>query len=392
MQTDVSPMNEQPDEACRRREAAKKRRSLVVQLLAVAVVLAVFYWLAGNVMDNLAQRNIRSGFDFLKNAAGFEIGEASIAFSSSESVAKAFFIGLLNTLKVSFFAIISATVLGIIVGLMRLAAHPVLRFLGTAHVEFYRNIPLIIQLFAIYLLITELLPMSTEALHLGSWAMLSKAGLQVAVPNQELLSFLAAAVAGVLMLFLVRLYCRQTMTDLAANLMGLFAGSVVALLIWVIFGFAGGWSKPIVNGFAIEGGAALTPEFLALWLGLTLFTSASIAEIVRAGVVAVPGGQWNAGLALGMTRMQVVSYIVFPQSMRLAVPPLASQYMNLTKNSSLAVVIGYPDLVAIGNSSINITGQALEVIVIIMAVYLCINLVISLLMNALNARVVRSMS
>lgn len=230
--------------------------------------------------------------------------------------------------------------------------------------------------------------MSTEALHAGSWALLSKAGLQVAVPNQEMLSLLAALVAALLTLFLVRLYCRQTMTDLAANLVGLGAAVLMGIVIWVLFGFVGGWSKPVINGFAIEGGAALSPEFLALWLGLTLFTSAAIAEIVRAGILAVPVGQWNAGRALGMSKMQVVSYVIFPQSMRLALPPLASQYMNLTKNSSLAVVIGYPDLVAVGNSSINITGQALEIIVIIMAVYLCINLVISVLMNALNARVV----
>lgn len=157
--------------------------------------------------------------------------------------------------------------------------------LGTAHVEFYRNIPLIIQLFAIYLLITELLPMSTEALHAGSWALLSKAGLQVAVPNQEMLSALAALVAALLTLFLVRLYCRQTMTDLAANLAGLGAAVLMGIVIWVLFGFVGGWSKPVINGFAIEGGAALSPEFLALWLGLTLFTSAAIAEIVRAGIL-----------------------------------------------------------------------------------------------------------
>ena len=193
-----------------------------------------------------------------------------------------------------------------------------------------------------------------------------------------------------LMFFLIRLYALRTMTGLMANLSGLLAASVTAVAVWFVFGWLSGWSKPEINGFAIEGGAALSPEFLALWLGLTLFTSAAIAEIVRAGVVAVPPGQWSAGLALGMTRIQTVSYVIFPQSMKLAVPPLASQYMNLTKNSSLAVVIGYPDLVAIGNSSINITGQALEVILLIMAVYLTINLVIGVLMNALNARVTRS--
>ena len=383
MQTGQSQFSAVPelDPACRARQAAAHRRQFLVQAAVLAVVFAVLYWLAGNVVDNLEQRNIRSGFEFLKNASNIEIGEASIAFSSSDSVARAFFVGLLNTLKVSFFAVISATVLGIIVGLMRLAAHPILRLLGTAHVEFYRNIPLIIQLFAIYLLITELLPMSTDAVSLGGWALLSKAGLQVAVPKQALLSLTAAGLAGILTLFLVRLYALRNMTGLMANLTGVLGGFAMGIVVW---------SKPVIEGFSIEGGAALSPEFLALWLGLTLFTSASIAEIVRAGVIAVPPGQWNAGLALGMTRIQTVSYVIFPQSMKLAVPPLASQYMNLTKNSSLAVVIGYPDLVAIGNSTINITGQALEVILLIMAVYLTINLVISVLMNALNARVTRT--
>ena len=232
--------------------------------------------------------------------------------------------------------------------------------------------------------------MSTDAVSLGGWALLSKAGLQVAVPKQALLSLTAAGLAGILTLFLVRLYALRNMTGLMANLTGVLGGFAMGIVVWLLFGWLSGWSKPVIEGFSIEGGAALSPEFLALWLGLTLFTSASIAEIVRAGVIAVPPGQWNAGLALGMTRIQTVSYVIFPQSMKLAVPPLASQYMNLTKNSSLAVVIGYPDLVAIGNSTINITGQALEVILLIMAVYLTINLVISVLMNALNARVTRT--
>ena len=165
---------------------------------------------------------------------------------------------------------------------------------------------------------------------------------------------------------------------------------MAALGAWLIVGTTMGWSRPLLDGFLISGGASLTPEFLALWLGLALFTSASIAEIVRAGALAVPAGQWDAALALGMTRAQAIAGAIFPQALRLAIPPLASQYMNLIKNSSLAVVIGYPDLVSIGNTSINQNGQALEVIVIIMAVYLSLNLVVSVIMNAVNARVTRA--
>ena len=232
--------------------------------------------------------------------------------------------------------------------------------------------------------------MSTEPVRFGSWALLSKAGLYVAVPQQTTLALLAAAIAAVLAACLLREIWRRRVTDLVAALIGLGGGAIVLIFVWCLFGFVGGWSKPEVSGFMTEGGSALSPEFLALWLGLTTFTSAAIAEIVRAGVLAVTSGQWDAGMALGLTKVQTISYIVFPQSMRLAIPPLTSQFMNLTKNSSLAVVIGYPDIVAVGNSSINITGQALEVIVIIMAVYLFLNLIISLLMNTLNARVMRA--
>jgi general L-amino acid transport system permease protein len=173
-------------------------------------------------------------------------------------------------------------------------------------------------------------------------------------------------------------------------LVGVLAALLAAVLAWVAAGVVGGWSRPEVDGFLISGGAALTPEFLALWLGLSLFTSAFIAELVRAGALAVPGGQWNAAHALGLTRRQALASVIFPQALRLAIPPLASQYMNLIKNSSLAVVIGYPDLVSIANTSINQNGQALEVVVIIMAVYLSLNLVVAVVMGAANARVTRA--
>ena len=378
------------DEAFRHRQRARRRVQWSAQAVVVLALVLFFWLLANNVSVNLAERNIRSGFGFLSGSAGFDIGEALIPFTSSDALWKAFANGMLNTIRVSLCAIVSAMVLGTVVGLMRLASHPVLRFLGAAHVEFYRNIPLIIQLFAVYMVLTELLPMSTEPLALGQWALLSKAGLQVAVPTQATLGAISAFGAALLTGLLVREIWRRRVTDLVAGLGGLGAGCVAALCVWVLFGFVGGWSKPVVEGFSIEGGASLSPEFLALWLGLTMFTSAAIAEIVRAGVLAVGRGQWNAGAALGLTQVQTISYIIFPQSMRLAIPPLASQFMNLTKNSSLAVVIGYPDLVAVGNSAINVTGQALEAIVIIMAVYLVLNLIISVLMNGVNARVMRA--
>jgi general L-amino acid transport system permease protein len=209
------------------------------------------------------------------------------------------------------------------------------------------------------------------------------------VPASGTLALLVAVALGLLAGAAVFVAARRRLM-VGAGPLGWGAGLVAAPLAWLVFGATNGWSRPELDGFLISGGASLTPEFLALWLGLSLFTSASIAELVRAGALAVPIGQWNAALALGLSRRKAIAGVIFPQALRLAIPPLASQYMNLIKNSSLAVVIGYPDLVSIGNTSINQNGQALEVIVIIMAVYLSLNLVVALAMGAVNARVTRA--
>lgn len=382
-------MNVIGDAAWRKRESVRKRKEGFWQLLLLFAVAVILGYFICNVSANLQARSIHSGFGFLAERAGIEIGESLISFSSTNTFLKAFFVGLLNTLKVSVVSIITATVLGVIVGLMRLANHPLLRMLGTAHVEFYRNIPLIVQLLLIYMLLTELLPPSMEAIQFGQWALLSKAGLQFSVPLDNTVAMIGGVIAAAISFVAAKRWLRRNSTDLVANLGGGTAAAIVGGLAWAAFGAFQGWSHPEMMGFSIEGGASLSPEFLALWIGLTCFTSASIAEIVRAGVLAVPQRQWSASYALGMTPLETISYVIFPQALRLAIPPLSSQYMNLTKNSSLAVIVGYPDLVSIGNSTINLNGQALEVIVIIMVVYLFLNLVISVLMNLLNSRITR---
>ena len=385
-----SPATPIGDAAWRARERTRRLREWVVQGALALLLLALAVGLALNVAANLEARQIRSGFDFLADRAGFDIGETLIRYSAADDYLRAFAVGMLNTLRVALAGIVAASLLGVAVGLMRLSRHPLVAFLGTAHVEVYRNIPLIIQLLAIYLVVTELLPDSTQAISLGGAGLLSKAGLQIAVPAQGWLALGVALTAGVTAGALARRALLARFTTLGASAAALAVGAAAALLAWLAMGVATGWSVPHLDGFSIEGGASLTPEFLALWLGLTLFTSASIAEIVRAGAQAVPRGQWDAAMALGLTRAQAISTVIFPQALRLAIPPLASQFMNLTKNSSLAVIIGYPDLVSIANTSINQNGQALEVIVIIMGVYLTLNLAISVLMNALNARVTRA--
>lgn len=380
----------QGDEAWRARERRRRQREWFWQVVIAAAFIALLFLFAQNILSNLQARDIRSGFAFLHDRASFEIGESLIAVSSNDSFGRMFLAGMLNTIKVACVAIVTATVLGVLVGLMRLSHHPLIRLLGTAHVEFYRNIPLLIQLFAIYLVITEFLPDSFDPFHFGSWALLSKAGFQFSVPQHLLVANLLAlgvfvGVAG----FAYRYFVGKS-TSLSAGIKAILLAFIGSVVVWFGTGAASGWSQPHIDGFMVVGGASATPEFMTLWIGLTTFTSASIAEIVRAGILAVPKNQWNAAKALGLTQGQTISYVILPQSLRLIVPPMASQYMNLTKNSSLAVIIGYPDIVSVGNTSIVIMGQALEAIVIIMAVYLVLNLIIAVIMNAVNSRVMLS--
>lgn len=311
-------------------------RAILYQgLLAAAVGLAAWYF-ASNTAENLWQRQIASGFGFLAREAGFEIGETTIlSFDGADSYLKAIAVGFLNTLRVSALSIVLSTLLGVLLGLARLSLNWLLAKLAAGYVEVIRNVPLVVQLFFWYSVITEILPAPAEALSPLPGVFLSNRGLAFPI-------FVAVAPITV--------------------------------------------EYPVLTGFDFSGGGLLSPEFTALLLGLTLYTAAFIAEIVRAGILAVERGQFEAAYSLGLNRRQVMRYIVLPQALRVIVPPVTSQYLNCTKNSSLAVAIGYPDLVSIANTTINQTGQAIEGILIIMVVYLTISLVISAFMNWYNRR------
>jgi len=305
---------------------------------AFLVVLVIAGWaLFQNTTHNLAIRQIRSGFAFLDQRAGFDIGEGLVTYTPDATYLRAFAAGVANTLRASLLGILLATPLGLLVGLGRLSRNLLVRALSTAWVEVLRNIPLVIQLFAWYLVFTELLPDPASPLVVMPNLYLSKAGLQLPLP------------------------------------------------LWTAGGLA--LERPELGTFGVSGGLALTPEFMALLVGLATFTSASIAEIVRSGVLAVPRGQTEAALALGLSRHQTTQRTVLPQALRVIVPPLTSQYLNLTKHSSLAVAIGYPDVVSIANTAINQNGQALECILIIMAVFLSMNLVTAAVMGWYNRHV-----
>jgi general L-amino acid transport system permease protein len=310
----------------------RKTKRIAYQAAALAVALFIAWYLVHNTVANLEERRIASGFSFLQREAGFEIGESAfLRYSASDSYLRALAVGLANTLSVALLGIVLATALGAAVGLFRLSKNLLLRTLAGAYVEFIRNTPLLVQLFFWYALITEALPHPRQAL--------------------------------------------EPLPGVFFTNRGIFYPSLS--------------STPVLEGFNFAGGMVLTPEYATLLLGLTLYTASFIAEIVRAGVLAVSRGQWDAARAVGLSRGQAVRHVVMPQAVRVIVPPLASQYLDLTKNSSLAVAIGYPDLVSIANTAINQTGQAIEGVTVIMAVYLTISLSISAFMNWYNARVMR---
>ncbi|MBK7743618.1 MAG: ABC transporter permease subunit [Betaproteobacteria bacterium] len=368
-------------------------RAFVYQALALGALVAAGWLLWHNTADNLAARQIRSGFGFLAQPSGFDIGEALFAYSSRDSYLRAFAVGVANTLRVALAGIVLATVLGTLIGIGRLAQNALLRGLCTAYVEVLRNVPLIIQLFAWYLVLTELLPAATEPLRLGTHFFLSKSGLQFPFPEWSTgwSVALAGVPIGILAAIGYRHWARQRRLRTGVAPPAVWPALLLVLgmplLGWLVGGAPTDFDVPAVGSFDVTGGAAATPEFLSLLIGLTGFTAAYIAENVRSGVLAVPGGQTEAAAALGLSRGLTLRLVLLPQALRVIVPPLTSQYLNLTKNSSLAVAIGYPDVVSIANTTINQNGQALECVLMIMTVYLAINLVTALLMGWYNRRV-----
>ena len=311
-------------------------RAVAYQSLLVAMLAFGAWYFISTAAENLQTRRIASGFGFLTREAGFEIGETTIiSYSATDTYLKALAAGLLNTLWVATLAILFSTLFGVALGFARLSPNWLLGKIAAAYVEVFRNAPLVVQLFFWYAIITDALPAPAEALNPLPGLFFSNRG--VAFPT--------------------------------------FSPTSLA------------WDLPVLDGFNFSGGASLSPEFAALLIGLSLYTASFIAEIVRAGILSVDAGQYEAAHSLGHNRRQAMRFIILPQALRLIVPPLASQYLNCTKNSSLAVAIGYPDLVSIVNTTINQTGQAIEGIAVIMAVYLTISLATSALMNWYNRRI-----
>ncbi len=365
------------------------RRGLAVQIALLVVIAGLGYGAVFNAAQNLARAHIASGFGFWNNTAGFDISQTLIYYSSStSSFGRAFWVGLLNTLLVAAISIVLATVLGFAIGMARLSRNYLLARLGGVYVELVRNVPLLLQLLFWYNAVLKSLPELRDSLRLPGGSLLNSRGLFL--PRPEFApGFLAVVIAlaiGVVAAIVWRAFARRRREQSGVELpvfwpaLGLLCG--LPLAAFVLAGSPLSFSFPVMGRFNVRGGLEILPEFAALTAALSLYTAAFIAEVVRAGVLSVSAGQSEAAHALGLRPAATLRLIIIPQAMRVIVPPLTSQYLNLIKNSTLAVAIGYPDLFQVFTGTVlNITGQAVEVVAITMAVYLSISLVVSFLMN-----------
>ncbi len=368
-------------------------RNIVWQVAIVGGVALIAYLLVTQLNANLAARHIATGFAFLHQAAAIPIGETPIAYTPSVSTyGRALFIGVLNTLRVAVVGVVLTTILGTFVGIMRLSPNGLAARLSAVYVEVLRDIPVLLQLLFWFGLL-QMLPGPRQAFRPAPDVFLSNRGVMLpaldwrAAHSWAVLAFLLG-VAGVIGVgrYAAR---RQGETGMRPVTWPVSVALLVGLpvLVWAALGAPFRVQVPVLRGFNFQGGLTVSPEYTALLLGLVVYTSSYIAEIVRSGIEAVPVGQWEAAGALGLSRGQVLRQVVLPQALRVIVPPMTSQYLNLIKNSSLAVAIGYQDIVSIADTTLNQTGQAIEGVGIIMAVYLCFSLSISLVMNWYNARI-----
>jgi general L-amino acid transport system permease protein len=367
-------------------------RGLIYQIVAILGVAAGIWYLAHNTLANMQVRGIQSGFDFMLQPAGFDIGESLIKYDALDPYWKAFLVGLVNTLRVAVVGIVMATIMGTLLGVGRFSRNAIVRGLCYGYVELFRNIPVLLQLLVWYLVFTEVLPPVSDPIVVGHMFFLSKNGFAYPAPVWGLgqgLAFVGALIGIVAAIFYRRWAKRHF--ELTAKQHSMFWVPVVIVLATAVAGWVAGgaptaWSVPTLGISSFEGGGSATPEFLAVLLGLVCYTAAFMAEVVRAGIGSVSHGQVEAASSIGLSRIQSMRLVILPQALRVIIPPMTSQYLNLTKNSSLAVAIGYPDLVSIANTSLNQTGRAVECIAIVMAIYLITSLSTSAFMNWYNKR------
>jgi general L-amino acid transport system permease protein len=369
-----------------------KIRGIFFQALLFVVLVGFIFWIVANTAANLQRANISSGFGFLNRRAGFDVSNALITYSSDSTIERALVVGLLNTLLVSALGIVTASILGFMVGIGRLSRNWLIRKICMVYVEIFRNIPPLLVLFFWYMGVLSVLPSPRQSIQLPLGMFLNSRGFyfpRFIWGEHAWLVGLAFLIAVALSIFVkVKATQRQMATGQQFPVLWTTVALIIGLplLAFLIAGLPLSFEVPKLSTFNLNGGTQVKPEFLSLYLALSFYTAAFIAEIVRAGIMGVPHGQTEASHALGLRQGTTLRLVVVPQALRIIIPPLTSQYLNLMKNSSLAVAIGYADLVAIGGTVMNQTGQAVEIVAIWMAVYLGLSLLISLLMNWFNAR------
>ncbi len=367
-------------------------RGIIYQVVVFLAVVLFAWWIIGNTIENLRKANIASGFGFLAGRSGFDISQSLIPYSSDDTYGRALVASVLNTLLVAVVGIITATFFGFLVGIGRLSRNWIIRQLSTVYVEIFRNVPPLLVIFFWYIGVLSALPQPRQSLSLGPLGYLNNRGFFLPSPQWGAFAWLtlAALIIGIVATIFIRRWAwqRQMATGQQFPVLQWSLGLVIGLplAVFLITGMPLSFEFPAQAGFNLKGGIQIKPEFLALYLALSIYTGSFIAEIVRSGIMGIVKGQSEAAHALGLRNGPTLRLVIIPQAMRIIIPPLTSQYLNLTKNTSLAIAVGYPDLVAIGGTILNQTGQSVEVVAIWMMVYLSLSLSTSLFMNWFNAK------
>ncbi|MEE8350950.1 MAG: ABC transporter permease subunit [Rhodospirillales bacterium] len=371
----------------------KESRSVILQILTIAVLFAFLAYIINNAVLNLAALGKTFSFGFLELPASYDINQRLIEYTSQSTHLRAFFVGLLNTLLVAFFGVITATILGFMLGVIRLSNNWIASRIVYVFIELTRNVPVLLHILLIHGIIVHILPSAKQAHTLADSIFLSNRGLTIPDPVFGDLFYLTTiaffvAIGGIIYFRRWAKKKREQEGKIYPVFMislGILIG--VPFLVFLLSGMPLTWNVPEMGRFNLKGGITMIPELLALWLALSLYTSAFIAEIVRAGIMAIDKGQWEASQAVGLTRDRTLNLVIIPQALRIIIPPLTSQYLNLTKNSSLAIAIGYMDIVAtLGGITLMQTGKEMETMIIVLFTYLCISLLISSAMNWYNKR------
>ncbi|WP_372493226.1 amino acid ABC transporter permease [Aliihoeflea aestuarii] len=369
-----------------------KFRGIFFQLVVAAAIIAFVWWIVGNTTENLRRANIASGFGFLNGRSGFDLSQSLIAYSSNSTFGRALVVGLLNTMLVAVTGIITATIVGFIVGIGRLSKNWLIARICTVYVEVFRNIPPLLVIFFWYLGVLSVLPGPRDSVDLPLGSYLNNRGLFLprVIWDQAAWVIPVSIAAAIIAIVAIGIWARRRQAATGRIFPMFRVGLAIFIGLPVITYFLAGSPAtvelPELSTFNIRGGWTIRPEFLSLYLALSFYTASFIAEIVRAGVLGVSKGQSEAAYSLGLSPRRTLRLVVVPQALRIIIPPLTSQYLNLTKNSSLAIAVGYADLVAIGQTTMNQTGQAIEVVAIWMVVYLGLSLLTSGFMNWYNAK------